>query len=987
MKVLTDALNGSHLGVASSPDPVLYENGKGEGQSADFQNNTDYIQYDNALFPLAGTISLDIKSEDTAGTNRIFDTIGSGSAANGDVAVTILPGDLIRFQFYHTGVWHRLDGAIAISADRWIHIAISYGDAKGMKLYVDGVEDGTITQGSNQSANRRDCDIYVGDVPGDGDDWSFIGQIDNLRTSDEEDDPALTYRLDDMPLRVHGYGADADYGFDFSYVRAGAWTSLKDRVVATEPINVRKAHREFYEAGLTLDNVDGELTPENTSSDYNDNDGTYDPLLDEARKARVMQGINCYKNLAVGGTVTASTEADGGSPDRQKLTDERYGDPDDESEDGWASWAGISADAALRIKVDLGSSQRVQHGMVSFLSMSDEGIELPATAQFMYSTNNVDFYECNAEFDFSEYEDSCIGQRFICWFTDLDKDARYIRIDLTNIPESNDIYIDEFEVYGGSDTIAQLKPVITGYLGEEITNTIGSGRIGVRHFDVRKKESDNRFVELTQKYTDERPEEIIYDLLTNGSYWRSGTPGEYDGELTEGEIGWASSDNLSGFEIPEWQGQQGTIVDYIDQLAKLIGWVYDCDGDGTRQFWEPERNRAIVHPHLNLFGSERWGRRGTITRVKTGQNIRNYVKIVGNESADRNKPISYVAYHSASMDKYGLRYGRITEPLVRNVEIARQLGQSIVRDFAYAKDGLSCAMKGGFDIERPARICSYHEPIRAHLTKSELWVIDSLQSEMVTDGHGDFRSYLQTHKYMSGPPSPVATIAGVGDADEIAVSWDANSESDIQGYYVYWASGDDPTAWDFTKRAMVSDTDDTITGLTDDDPYWFYVTAVNFDGVESMRSCIVRSLAGYGNSGDEESTWGGASCNEDVVKEGNSCRVDFLTVWGSVFDDWWTGSDCETYGVRLHVNFYGPGTALNPTNIHGQLYMYPYDDSVPGQIRTHHYINFNTDDLLAYPNYNYNRYALSVVQINGIDYHFGTPLYSSPTDNYIWLVP
>ena len=84
-----------------------------------------------------------------------------------------------------------------------------------------------------------------------------------------------------MQLRIHNYGLSPRFDFDFLYFRDDAWTSLKERVVSSEPIKIDRTDKEIYTCNLTLNNADGLLTPENKQSAYNLNaDYAYDPLLD-----------------------------------------------------------------------------------------------------------------------------------------------------------------------------------------------------------------------------------------------------------------------------------------------------------------------------------------------------------------------------------------------------------------------------------------------------------------------------------------------------------------------------------------------------------------------------------------------------------------------------------------------------------------------------------------------------------------------------------
>ena len=924
-----------------------------------------------------------------------------------------------------------------------------------------------------------------------------------------------------MALRIHSYSLSPEYYAALEYLRDGAWHDLTERLVSRTtggeqfPITVSKSYRQMYTCSLMLDNTDGLITPENTTSEYNLNAlDEYGPLLDSARKVRVKQGIFCYEELSSGKTVTASTAPTVGA--LAELTDGLYGDPTDETDAEWVHWSTVASEGTIWLKIDLGEAQTVRHGMLSLLSKTSvtPQIELPATVLFAYSADDVTYYPCApAAFDLSEYSDSRSGQQFLAWFTDLDKSARYIRATITNIAEENEIYIDEFALWGGDDRGEVGISVITGYLGDAINLYSNRGYVEVTFEDTRKHEADNRQVELTKEYKDQRPEQIIYDLLTNADYWvgllaaegenllanpgfesgdtgwvktgltgiwcytprtgwysaklpdaGSSTVGQtsvpieagevyqiclwdrywavggsitafwhvevqpngenpvirfpesgfytphplwqqykewtgyftapagatscsvtifmeatgfgkslivddcslvnvtsvaqgYGGPLTAEDIGWPVDENLSGFVIPRWQGQAGTILDYCNELAQLIGWVYDSDGDGVRQFWQPEYNRLTASPYLNFFDIRQIGPE-FIHRTKTDADIRNVIKIVGYEAGNKEVPRQY--QNKASVNRYGIRYARITEPLVRTAEVSDKLGKALLRDFAWARDGINAQAIGDFDIDRPKHVCSFHEPLIIHTDKSELWSIETVETQMVTHGTGTFRTSLGCRRYVSSLPSPVASIAATGGDTQVALSWDANTEVDIDGYYVYWATGDTPADWEFTKREKVSGLSDTVTGLVNSTAYWFYVTAENIDLVESEPSAIIRCLAGAGNSGSEALTWGISGLAAALTDEDPTVALDLS----------WTPS-LVVEPDYITVAVYGPHTANPPTNETEYAQLTPANAVVE-----HYHARYRKADYTGSTTY-YWRLRTYEVVIEDIHYQFGAPPYSN----------
>ena len=84
----------------------------------------------------------------------------------------------------------------------------------------------------------------------------------------------------------------------------------------------------------------------------------------------------------------------------------------------------------------------------------------------------------------------------------------------------------------------------------------------------------------------------------------------------------------------------------------------------------------------------------------------------------------------------------------------------------------------------------------------------------------------------------------VGFCADVTVAWDANSESDLAGYMVYWGT----TSGDYSDSKDVGiTTQHTITGLQDGVKYYFAATAYDHDKYESGYSQELFHVAGSQN--------------------------------------------------------------------------------------------------------------------------------------------
>ena len=122
----------------------------------------------------------------------------------------------------------------------------------------------------------------------------------------------------------------------------------------------------------------------------------------------------------------------------------------------------------------------------------------------------------------------------------------------------------------------------------------------------------------------------------------------------------------------------------------------------------------------------------------------------------------------------------------------------------------------------------------------------------------------------------IITIAffapGIASAADVTLAWDANTETDLAGYNIYYdtSSGDHyygtgADQGDSPITVLIEDLDDeqnpefTITGLDDDQDYYLALTAFDSEGNESGYSNEVSTAGGTGG-GDSSGGGGGGGC-------------------------------------------------------------------------------------------------------------------------------
>jgi hypothetical protein len=279
MRFLSDLLtNAAHC--SGTPTSIVWTDVALHRTVAQFSANTDSILYDKGYFPKQGTIGLWVY----ATSDGYILNSASISPAAGDIRLEMASNNA-KFSVYDTG-WRAVTGTTSINGT-YFWLAVSYGPG-GVRLWVNGTSEGTplplITQ------QRAAKDVYLGNYATGT--VGCVGHMSDIQVSDVESDPIIILGEDGaMALRLHSYGVDPRYDFDFEYQRAGIWSSLKTRVMSAEPISVDKSVGQFYAGRLVLDNCDGLLTTENLTSAYNLNVDTYDPLFDEARPVRLRHRV------------------------------------------------------------------------------------------------------------------------------------------------------------------------------------------------------------------------------------------------------------------------------------------------------------------------------------------------------------------------------------------------------------------------------------------------------------------------------------------------------------------------------------------------------------------------------------------------------------------------------------------------------------------------------------------------------------------------
>ncbi len=114
---------------------------------------------------------------------------------------------------------------------------------------------------------------------------------------------------------------------------------------------------------------------------------------------------------------------------------------------------------------------------------------------------------------------------------------------------------------------------------------------------------------------------------------------------------------------------------------------------------------------------------------------------------------------------------------------------------------------------------------------------------------------------------------GISSAAEVTLAWDANTETDLMGYKIYYDTspgnpyyGRDADQGISPITVLRKDLDDpsnpkfTLTGLSDNEYYYFALTACDSENLESGYSNEASTAGGNSGGGNRGSSSGGGGC-------------------------------------------------------------------------------------------------------------------------------
>lgn len=645
-------------------------------------------------------------------------------------------------------------------------------------------------------------------------------------------------------VRVHRQSAVQGIVAELWYWREAAWhlSPAQPLMEKGRGITLHRAYRRPATIDFELADNAGLLTPENLDSPYNkDSSNAYDPLMDEARKILVRLGVRCYDNLAAGVAPTASSAATSGT--LSKLTNGTFAD-----------WTGASSErvlwtvgsaAPITLTQDLGAAKWIRHAAARFGTKTGT-ITLPASVQIQYSTNGTTWSSLPARplgGTNGDWEEDEAGRAVEAIFCDIEALARYVRFVIT--PTGSQTFgLDEIAVFGGDAGAIYGQNVFVGYLGDSLDFET-EGIVGISATDVFKKCSDNNGTRLTAPYKLAELSQIARSLLTSNAYWKGQS--EYSTAFSNSEIGWGSSDKLTELVFPLWQSQSNNIMGYVYDLFHSVGWDIFADGNGVVQAYEPPYKQRLPE---RVFICDKDGNNDCRKnrRHRTGKDLRNEVSISSGKIKTGGS--SDLLWEPNSVKRYGPRRNGITDPIASTPDIQRQIARYLLRDYAWRLQTLTNFISPDFDTHVRG-IYGFRAPKRPHLFAKagtnrvqELWSLMSIEHKITAGKWEASAEYVPYKAQAVEPPQFISLTPGSGGANtQMTLAWNTVSDPKVVQLNVYRAT---TSSGPYTLVASGGPTPayTTLGGHTVGQRYWYYITAVDDRGFESIPSNILTAVAG-----------------------------------------------------------------------------------------------------------------------------------------------
>jgi hypothetical protein len=610
--------------------------------------------------------------------------------------------------------------------------------------------------------------------------------------------PRLTvagYVPSEMEVKANQLAAEMRPLAELHCERDGFWWELSDRLLF--PLTITRRLKAVTTADITLDNADGMLARGNRVSSWNyDTSSTFDPLLDEGRIIRVRQGLELHANLAY--ALPYSCDPPPTRPETLRgteLTDGGFGQTRNELDDAWVGWQGQSATVVFT----LSPARHVHSVTASLLSRTAGNVMLPSSAAVTLIGSSG---ALTAPLAADHLRDDPAGRRQYIHALDLNqRDVSQVIIEFHPKPGNAWVQLDEVAICDASTTVDWLKTTFTGVLGDEITEQAGD-RAVIQLGQVRdmSKRLADLFIEVFDHYEDLPLEDIVEDLLTDPVYEAALAAADYSLDST-------------GFAMPKWSEQNASVLDACAQLAKMVGWSFEADEEGVYVLRDLEWS-AQTGEETYLAGRELLGWAPSVS----GINLRNRIAVKSRDA--RNREISVSVEDGQSIARYGPRLFTVFEPTMRTAGLARQLANSIRRDYSWVQPS-GAGVVAGDVFMRPGRVVTVVHSGCTHSGPDQLYRVEAVVHRQTGHRYGAHTMGLELRGYRPRVPYGPGSLVAQPMQNAVQLTWSPDPDDpSVVGYRVFDALTMSGT---YSQVASVAAPPALVTSLANGQTYWFKV--------------------------------------------------------------------------------------------------------------------------------------------------------------------
>ena len=267
-------------------------------------------------------------------------------------------------------------------------------------------------------------------------------------------------------------------------------------------------------------------------------------------------------------------------------------------------------------------------------------------------------------------------------------------------------------------------------------------------------------------------------------------------------------------------------------------------------------------------------------------NLRNKIKI--NARDIYQKDFSVIVQDRASINRYGERLFILTEPSIKNPELANALATSILKDYGNVPVNATGKILGDIFLNL-GTVISVVESWWTAGQNSRMYKIEEINHTISGDEFGDHTIDLGLTGYQRKRPFSPTSLSALALDQSVSLDWEEVLEGGIAGYNIYCNTI-------LPANTLVGTTTTppkVISGLTNAQTYFFAVAAYTTEGIIGDKS----------NPVEIEPSSGGPTHFSDITWQPQSLTISKVTLFTGYSKPQlkWMISQLPEYGANFVV--------------------------------------------------------------------------------------